>query len=633
MKAVKIILITFVVVFGLVFIGAYIFIKTFDANKYRPQIVSEMTKALGRQVAIDNLKLTLSLSDGIALNIQGMSIEEDQNFADHKSFASVGSIYLHVNVMAYVQKHEIVVTKVTVDSPEINLVKNEQGQFNYESIVTHMAKKEEGAVTDSTTTPTPAQTEQKSQSAALPALTVQDIELKNGTIVYDDRMEATKMRVPVNQLDVSIANFSLTNAFGVKTNAAIFSGKQNIHVNGTVQLDIAKQMATINGFNVKTDLSELSVDQLKAAIASLAPLNIEGGMKGQVSIQIEKAVAGSAGLTTLASHVTLNNGYIKLKELFSPVSNMNATMDIDEKDATLKEFVSTFGSGKISLSGALKNYLTSQEPAFTLTLDNIHAGELLDPKMIPVKIEGNIVGKMGGWAQGITPDKLKTSLNGEGEFAVQEGRIVDLNILKVVIDQITNFTAMVGINAQNLEERLPENLKEKLKVKDTEIDQCQVIIKMKQGAIDLNNINVESSGLLVNLNGFLDFDQNLTLAGDVRLNQDLAGAIISANPSLDVLLNENKEIRIPLTPYQGKLAQVRMMPDFKDFSKTAVVNEGKQQLRKVIFKGLGIEDESQQAPDQNNTTQPTQPQQQPAQEEKGSTEKELINGLLNNIFK
>ena len=60
MKALKVI---FIILFLLILagmVGGYFFLKSFDLNKYKDQIVSKIEEATGRKANIDSLKLNFS---------------------------------------------------------------------------------------------------------------------------------------------------------------------------------------------------------------------------------------------------------------------------------------------------------------------------------------------------------------------------------------------------------------------------------------------------------------------------------------------------------------------------------------------------------------------------------------------
>ncbi|MDI6758988.1 MAG: hypothetical protein QMD94_04895, partial [Candidatus Omnitrophota bacterium] len=65
----KIIVISLLSLFVISAIGLFIFIKTFDFNRFKPQIISAGQNALGRTIDFTRADLKLSLTQGIQLRI------------------------------------------------------------------------------------------------------------------------------------------------------------------------------------------------------------------------------------------------------------------------------------------------------------------------------------------------------------------------------------------------------------------------------------------------------------------------------------------------------------------------------------------------------------------------------------
>ena len=173
-----------------------------------------------------------------------------------------------------------------------------------------------------------------------------------------------------------------------------------------------------------------------------------------------------------------------------------------------------------------------------------------------------------------------------------------MNILKSVLDKLTALPAVGGVYmGEEIINRLPESYRDRLKMKDTIIDNCQTGLQFVNGAVQFNDFNIQTSGLRVGLSGQIDLDQNIELNGQATLDEELSNSIVSSQETFSYLLNENKEIAIPLTSYKGKLAQLKILPDFKDFVKNALVNKGRQELRNVIFKALDLEPTPQVQPE------------------------------------
>ena len=102
-----------------------------DANTFKPKLESELSDALGRQVKVGNLSLSLFSGSVAADNI---SIADDPQFSK-SAFVQAKSLKVGVEMMPLIMSKTLNVTELTLNEPEIALVKSENGEkWNFSSI-------------------------------------------------------------------------------------------------------------------------------------------------------------------------------------------------------------------------------------------------------------------------------------------------------------------------------------------------------------------------------------------------------------------------------------------------------------------------------------------------------------------
>jgi AsmA protein len=234
MKRILRIVLIVVVVLVVVVIAAPFFIPV---NSFRPTIEEQASAALARKVQIGDL--SLSLISG-SLSAENLSIGDDPKFSS-SPFLTAKSLKVGVELLPLVLSKTLNVTGVTIDSPQVTLLRNRAGQWNYSSIGGASAKMEAK----------PAGKPSGAPSAAS-ELTVSKLDLTNGTIVIGST--ASAKRSTYDHVNVSASNVSLTGKFPVSVSADLPAG-------GKLKLD----------GNVGT------VDQTDSALTPLdAKLNVQG---------------------------------------------------------------------------------------------------------------------------------------------------------------------------------------------------------------------------------------------------------------------------------------------------------------------------------------------------------------------
>ena len=94
-----------------------------DVNSFRPKLESELTTALGRQVKVGNLSLSIFSGSVSADNI---SVADDPAFSKNP-FVIAKSLKAGVEVMPLVFSKTLHITGITLDEPQITLLKRQTG--------------------------------------------------------------------------------------------------------------------------------------------------------------------------------------------------------------------------------------------------------------------------------------------------------------------------------------------------------------------------------------------------------------------------------------------------------------------------------------------------------------------------
>ena len=101
-----------------------------DANQFRPEIESRLTDALGREVKLGNLKLSL-LSGSV--KIDDISIADNPAF-NSSPFLVSKSFRAGIELKPLILSREIRITGISLDRPEIILVRSSAGKWNFSDL-------------------------------------------------------------------------------------------------------------------------------------------------------------------------------------------------------------------------------------------------------------------------------------------------------------------------------------------------------------------------------------------------------------------------------------------------------------------------------------------------------------------
>lgn len=334
-RTLKIIGIVIVVLILIVVIAPFLI----PVNSFRPQIEQQASAALGRKVEIGNL--SLSLFSG-SLGADNLSIADDPKFSS-APFLTAKSFNVGVEVMPLITSKTLNVTSVVIDGPQVSLIRNAAGDWNYSTLGASPTK----AQSQAAPAPSAGQAAKPSAPAsappagAPPAFTIQKLELKNGQITVSSVGSAKKSSY--SNLNVTASNVSLVSKFPVTVTADL-PGGGNFKVDGTA--------GPVNETNsVLTPLSaKLNVNSLN--LASTGFVDPSAGLGGILDLDgtIDSA-GGSASTkgTAKLSKALLVAGGTPASE---PVTvNFNTKYDLLKNSGVLNPSILKIGTAALNLSG------------------------------------------------------------------------------------------------------------------------------------------------------------------------------------------------------------------------------------------------------------------------------------------
>ncbi|MEQ1947307.1 MAG: AsmA family protein [Bryobacteraceae bacterium] len=225
------------ILIALLVVTALVLPFVIDANQFRPRLESEMTQALGREVKLGNLKLAL-LSGGVGAT--DLSIADDPAFSK-QSFLTAKELKVSVDLEPLLFSRKLNVTGIEIDQPQIALIQNAEGTWNFASI---------GGKKDAKPAP-------ETPSGPAPEFSVKLLKISNGQI----SMQRAGDRKPqvLEKLDIEIHDFAPHAAFP-------FSLTANVQGGGDIKLDgkagpISDADASATPFEAHVKVTKLNVVQ------------------------------------------------------------------------------------------------------------------------------------------------------------------------------------------------------------------------------------------------------------------------------------------------------------------------------------------------------------------------------------
>jgi AsmA protein len=363
-----------------------------NADSFRPIIQSKAQDALGRNVTIG--KLGFSLFSG-SLSADGITIADDPKFSN-QPFVTAKSLNVSVDVMPLIFSRELHVNSIKLVQPQVALISNAQGQWNYSSLGGPAAS---GKAPEKPTPPKPAPGTASKPSESPSNYAVDEIDISNGKISLS-QVPSRQPPAVYSDVDMSLKNvgpgtkmpftLSLTAPRGGTIKATGTAGPINPNDASLtpLQVDLKNSAVEIAGLAPTAGISGL-LDMTAKFTSDGQSANLEG--KGEIN-KFKAVAKGSAakdplGFTyntkyayatregTLAANISVRkntarlSGSYQMREAMTVHMDLNAQgMSVDELESLLPAFGVVLPSGSSLRGGTLSANLNLQGPLDQLTI-------------------------------------------------------------------------------------------------------------------------------------------------------------------------------------------------------------------------------------------------------------------------
>ena len=284
-----------------------------DANQFKPTLETDLAAALGRKVSIGNIKLSI-FSGGVT--VDDVSVADDPSFSQ-SPFLTAKQLAVGVSLMPLIFSKRIDVQSVTINGPQVSLVRSASGTWNFSSL---------GAAGSP-----------QASSSSTANLSVAKFKISNGSIDVGTTVPGGKRRTYQN-VNLDASNLSYTSQFPFTLTASTPGS-------GTVKLDgkagpIDSKDASLTPLSATIDVSHLDV-------ASTGFVDPASGIAGLIDFHGTVTSDGRS----MNSKGTLKADKFKLVANGSP-SSVPANVDYD-MDYDLKAQTGSLKSGDVHIGKAL----------------------------------------------------------------------------------------------------------------------------------------------------------------------------------------------------------------------------------------------------------------------------------------
>lgn len=305
-----------------------------NADAFRPALESQLSSALGRKVTLGKLSFSLWSGSVVA---DTLTVADDPAYST-TPFLQAKSLKIGVDVGTLLFHHQVNIRKFVVDSPEIHLISNAQGQWNYAS-VGHGG----------------AAASQQQQPGVAANVTVGQLEVDGGKVVVSSA-PATAQPFVYDAVNIKAQNVSFDQAMP-------FSMTAKLPGNGSVALNGAAGPLNQQDASATPVQATVTVKQFDPVKAGVVPASAGIAMVADVDAQVKSdgTTATSTGKIVAQHLVMARNG--------SPAPNpVNLTYTVRDNLQTRTGELSDLAFETGSVAVHVQGTFAIAGPAVTLNL-------------------------------------------------------------------------------------------------------------------------------------------------------------------------------------------------------------------------------------------------------------------------
>jgi uncharacterized protein involved in outer membrane biogenesis len=197
------------IVIILVVIAALAAPRFIDVNRYRPQIEANLRDRLNRNVSLGPVRLSFI---PLAFRADNVRIDEDPQFVTGHPFAQIQTLYVRPRLLPLLH-HEVEIKSLQMDRPALELIRNEQGVWNFSSLVEH---------------------KQETEAQTPEAFALDEAKVYDGQVAITDRQQH-KPRANYDHIDAMISDFAPGKPVSADIRAYLpGSGNQTLALQGKI---------------------------------------------------------------------------------------------------------------------------------------------------------------------------------------------------------------------------------------------------------------------------------------------------------------------------------------------------------------------------------------------------------------
>ncbi len=553
--------------FSIAIIGLFIFLLTFDANKFKPLVTEKIEKAINKDVRIGNI--SLNILPAISFRIDGLTIKDlDKTWED--ALLQVGSVELNLKPLPLIKK-DIQIEHLNIKGLNLNITEGHLSAMGRTTVAEGHKDVDSGLLA----------------AGALKFL-AKSITIINSNIDYSDFTSGRPVSIKVDIIEAFLKNVSAYGPVDISARASLFGrGKENIKLNAMLYPEFETKRPFLKNLGLYIDLSNVDLNKVFDILGNpnLVRNSLDEEIEGKLILGAEKILLDPDTILDSNINITLSDGVALVKmPIRGNFKDIELKAGTDHGDVKLQKLTGRVAGGDFFITGTIKDILMQQRLDLVGELHGVDIA-LVQPdiKTAGPRFEGILNIEMVSSARGVSLQRISETFQAEGSISIKRPVLRNINILTKALDRLDMLPGLVD----GLKRRLPEHYKDLLSEDYTAFKPIDVRFRFKDKRLFFPEAVIESDAFYLVANGYFSIDGDIVVDSDLFIPQDLSNAFIDAVHEFKYLQNSQGMITMPLS-IQGRFPNISVMPDLDYVIQRLAVSKGQELIEGIFKKDLPI---------------------------------------------
>ena len=344
-----------------------IFAVTFDVNRYRGTLQTELQQKLNRPVSLGEMHLSIFPP---RFKVQNPSIGDDPRFSSNTPFVRAQELDVSARLLPLLRK-QVQIDSVSLQRPSLNLIKNREGVWNFASLGHTATTNSQPAPPAQTPTGKPSPQEPSPTSAPAEQFALKELNISDGTISVLDQQTSQTPSV-YDHIDISLRDFSPQRPFTVDVVAHMAGSRsQQVKLAG-VGGPIDNGQPANTPFHGTLSLKQVRTSDLSKFLSSPAVSGAEG------VITADTKISNESGKLSAQGESQLQNVKLHGTDLGFPISaQYDLTNDLNAQFITIRNLVLQLGATPLHLTGTINSKAQTPDLDLNVKANNVSIAEAM----------------------------------------------------------------------------------------------------------------------------------------------------------------------------------------------------------------------------------------------------------------